>query len=143
MTDLLFSARPVTPTEVRAVPTGKEANPAAMQDPAGAMPPVQAPEELEKAGLQPLPLPERRPILALAAAEDGDGEVALQVRPDEDRAAVTLQHPSRVDPMSLFQGLIASAAQSGAKAPGTSARLYALVQQIYSVMEGAQQSSVH
>ena len=143
MTDLLLAARPVTPTEMRAVPVNKEAVQTALHDPSGDMPPVQAPDELERSGLQPLPFPERRPLVVFSTEEDGAAHhLALRVSHGEAMSAFTISQPSRVDPMSLFQGLLAQAAQTGVKA-GTTARLYVLVQQISSVMNGAQQSTVN
>ncbi len=141
MTDLLLSARPSPATDFRAVPMGKEADTSSLQDPAGDMPPVQAPEATERVKLQPLPLPERQtPEAPPPREEELTNLAAVKGAAGPDLASLPeIDTPARIDSMSLFQGMLVQASRSGVNVPGTSMHIYSLVKQLSILVENKSQ----
>ncbi|MBR9763201.1 MAG: hypothetical protein GYB53_06695 [Rhodobacteraceae bacterium] len=122
-------ARPLFAPELRHNPVEPDGSAAARHRPPTQEQPLPEPAEAEKADLQPDPLPEPAPVLAEQAQQDGPGQA--EVEPES-------APPSRLDAMSLFQGMLAEASRSGANVPGTSMHIYALVRQLSQLVQSNQ-----
>lgn len=147
MLDTLTAARPLFAPELRPGPAEREPEATPPRAAPTEEQPLPEPAEAEPARLSPEPLPvpapvaeaqERADLKELTAAAGGASEAGPP--PDlfgEDGAAADL--PSRLDAMSLFQGMLAEATRSGANVPGTSMHIYALVRQLSTMVENKMQ----
>ncbi|WP_010138481.1 hypothetical protein [Oceanicola sp. S124] len=132
MLELPTQARPLFAPELRHNPAEPEVAEAPHQRPPTEERPLPEPAGAREGDLQPSPLPDPAPVAE--AEKDGTpqeegGTVPVVTRGDGSSAA-SASPPSRLDAMSLFQGMLAEATRSGANVPGTSMHIYALVRQL-------------
>lgn len=131
MLETLTTARPLYAPDPRPNTPGSESAAAGARAAPTEEQPLPAPAELLRLTLQAPqkpPAPPQRPPQARAeapAAPAAEAPVFL-VEPEV---------PPGLNAISLFQGMLTEASRSGANVPGTSMHIYALVQQLSTLVE--------
>ncbi|KAA2313827.1 hypothetical protein DL237_10290 [Pseudooceanicola sediminis] len=145
MIEIQTSVRIVTPVEPRASVAGADPDTRTVAGSNALVPPVEAMAAMEPVGLLALPVPGRAPDRAPENAPGPHDRVhealahhdALPDPADQaERAEESFSNNApRMDPVSLFQGLVAQASRAGDSGSDNAFQIYALVQQLATLVQ--------
>ncbi|MBY5973251.1 hypothetical protein KUV28_12895 [Ferrimonas balearica] len=130
MLETLTTARPLYAPDPRPNAPGSESAATAARAAPTEEQPLPAPSELLRLTLQSPP-PPAQPVRS-GVADEGSAPPASVAEPVFLAEA---EVPPGLNAISLFQGMLTEASRSGANVPGTSMHIYALVQQLSTLVE--------
>ena len=131
MLETLTTARPLYAPDPRPNAPGSESAATAARAAPTEEQPLPAPSELLRLTLQSPPPPPAQPVRS-GVADEGSAPLASVAEPVFLAEA---EVPPGLNAISLFQGMLTEASRSGANVPGTSMHIYALVQQLSTLVE--------
>lgn len=139
MLELPTQTRPLFAPGMRHNPVETEAGQGGAHRPPTEEAPLPEPARSATADLQPAPLPKPAPAAEARDREtdrDAEGVIPEDLPGSTARLVGAMPAPpTRLDAMSLFQGMLAEATRSGANVPGTSMHIYALVRQLSQLVQ--------